>query len=59
MAIINLSDDQNIELQNMESHELISMTVNQWGNYSTTIYMTYEEALYISEFLLNYVESSK
>lgn len=59
MAIINLSDDQNIELQNMESHELISMTVNQWGNSSTTIYMTYEEALYISEFLLNYVESSK
>jgi hypothetical protein len=59
MATINLADDQVIELQNMEDHGFISMTIMQWGNSSTTIYLTYEDALYLSEFLLNYVESGK
>ena len=57
MVLINLTDDQSIELKHIENLGLIALTTTQWGNESTTVYLTKEEEVYVAEFMLNYIDS--
>lgn len=57
MVLINLTDDQSIELKHIENLGLIALTTTQWGNESTTVYLTKEEVVYVAEFMLNYIDS--
>lgn len=57
MVLINLTDDQSIELKHIENLGLVALTTTQWGNESTTVYLTKEEVVYIAEFMLNYIDS--
>ena len=57
MVLISLADDQSIELNPMDTHGLVAFTVKQWGNGSTTVYLTREEVVYVAEFLLNYIDT--
>lgn len=57
MVLINLTDDQSIELKHIENLGLVALTTTQWGNESTTVYLTKEELVYVAEFMLNYIDS--
>lgn len=57
MILINLSDEQSIEIRRREDLDLYEFCVKQWGESSTTVYMTGEEVIYVAEFLLNYIDS--
>lgn len=56
MVLINMTEDQSIELKQVDNHGLVAFTTH-WGNESTTVYLTKEEVVYVAEFMLNYIDS--